>query len=170
MVPIKMPGSCKGTTASPAASPSPHVAPGTSVTWASEPPSSGPHFPVWAAFREYSAPGVPRGYYVHDLEHGAVVLLYNCALVAGGTAGCDEVVESLRNVVAKIPNDPLCTSPVRVRFVLTPDPLLQRAVAAVAWGQTYVADCVDETEMGAFVTAHYGQGPESFCTDGTTSF
>ena len=63
---------------SPPLQPGNHVPIGSNITtWDSNPPSSGDHYPVWAAFQEYDA-AVPRGYYVHDLEHGAVDFLYNC--------------------------------------------------------------------------------------------
>ena len=45
----------------------------------SNPPSSGPHYPIWADFKEYATP-VPDGYLVHAEEHGAV-LLRDCLAV-----------------------------------------------------------------------------------------
>jgi Protein of unknown function (DUF3105) len=148
-----------------------HVPIGSVITtWDSNPPSSGEHYPIWAAYQEYDA-AVPRGYYVHDLEHGAIDYLYNCALLDGGVdGGCDAIVSSLEQAVATMPDDPLCTAPVRVRFVLTPDPLIDYPVAAVAWGFTYQATCVDLPTLQAFASAHYAQGPEDFCTDGITGF
>src|SRR4051794_24902350 len=40
--------------------------------YASQPPSSGAHYPYWPLFRVYQQP-VPWGFLVHGLEHGAVV-------------------------------------------------------------------------------------------------
>lgn len=153
---------------SPPLQPGVHVPIGTDITsWDSNPPSSGEHYPIWAAFQEYDA-AVPRGYYVHDLEHGAIDYLYNCA--DGGDA-CAAMVTELEKAVADMPDDPLCTDPgVRVRFVMTPDPLIDHPVAAAAWGWTYQADCVDLPTLEAFAKAHYAQGPEDFCTNGTTGF
>jgi hypothetical protein len=111
---------------------------------------------------------VPRGYYVHDLEHGAIVFTYNC-----GAAGCPDIVAALHQAADSLPDDPLCTSAgegIRVRMVITPDPLLDVVVAAAAWGWTYKAACVDLPSLEAFAAAHYGQGPEDFCTNGTTQF
>ena len=51
-------------------------------------------------------------------------------------------------------------------MVLTPDPLLDTPIAAAAWGATYTATCIDEASLRAFADAHYGQGPEDFCSDG----
>lgn len=144
-----------------------HVPIGSSIQWDSNPPSSGDHYPIWAAYQAYTTP-VPRGYYVHDLEHGAIVLLYNC-----GDAGCPDIVNALQATSDAIPDDPLCTSGgqgVRVRTVITPDPLIETPVAAAAWGWVYKGQCADLPTLRAFALAHYGQGPEVLCANGTTLF
>lgn len=144
---------------------------GTTPEWGSNPPSSGSHYPQWAAYQEYTTP-VPRGFYVHNLEHGAVVLLYNCALVEGGEGGsaCEALRQGLREASASLPDDPLCTASVRVRTIITPDPLIPTPIAATAWGFVYRAPCVDLASLKAFVAAHYGKGREDECENGVTSF
>ena len=142
-----------------------HVDVGTDIRWPSNPPNSGPHFPVWAAYQEFTSP-VPRGYYVHDLEHGAVVLLSNCDQVSGD---CTPVLDALRAASASLPDDALCSS-VRVRTVITPDPLITEPLVAVSWGYVYRAACVDQPSLNAFVQAHYAQGPENLCANGVTQF
>jgi len=147
-----------------------HVPVGTKIDWSSNPPSSGPHYPIWAAFQAYASP-VPRAYYVHDLEHGAVVFLYNC-----GSTGCPDVVSTLQAAADSLPDDPMCaeeeggTESVRVRTVITPDPLIPTRVAAAAWGWIYLADCADLPTLKQFASAHYGQGPEESCSQGATAF
>jgi len=139
-----------------------HVPVGTHVNYNSNPPSSGPHYPVWAAFNVFDKP-VQREFYVHDLEHGAVVLLYKC----DAPSGCPEVVLALKQVSDALPDDPLCNkAPVRVRTVITPDPLLDVPVAAAAWGWTYKAKCVDVPSLTQFAKDHYAKGPEDLCADG----
>jgi hypothetical protein len=158
---------------SPPLQPGIHVPVGTDITsWDSNPPSSGEHYPIWAAFQEFDA-AVPRGYYVHDLEHGAVDFLYNCSADggAGADAGaCDAMIAGLRQAAASLPDDPMCDPSVRVRYVLTPDPLLDYPVAAAAWGWTYNAACLDLPTLEAFAKAHYAQAPEDSCGNGVTSF
>jgi hypothetical protein len=151
-----------------------HVDVGTDIQWNSNPPSSGEHYPVWAAYRDYGLlvppKTVPRGYYVHDLEHGAIVLLYQCPT---GDCGGGGIAGQLQAVADSLPADPLCVqlnNGVRVRTVITPDPLINSPVAAAAWGWTYTADCVDAPTLRQFALAHYGQGPEALCGDGTTDF
>jgi uncharacterized protein DUF3105 len=51
-----------------------HVAEGSATSYRSNPPASGPHYPVWLRYREYAEP-MARGYWGHNLEHGAVVVV-----------------------------------------------------------------------------------------------
>lgn len=146
---------------------SPHVPVGSPVTYNSTPPSSGPHFPMWANFVEYDKP-VPIGYLVHSMEHGAVVLLYKCESPTG--PGCADLVAGLRKVRDAAKTDPMCSAAVRVRVVIAPDPTLPKPIAAAAWGFTYQAACVDEPTLNQFVAENYALGPENFCNEGITTF
>lgn len=140
-----------------------HVDVGSFVAYDSNPPSSGPHYPVWAAYKEWDH-AFPRPYYVHDLEHGAIVFLYNC----GTDAGCTDVVATLRKAMNALPDDPLCAgSSVRVRALIAPDPNLDVPIAAAAWGWIYRAQCADLPTLTDFALQHYAQGPEALCSDGT---
>ena len=55
-----------------------HVAEGVLVEYGSTPPSSGEHWPRWAACGVYENE-LPDEYMVHNLEHGQVVISYNLA-------------------------------------------------------------------------------------------
>jgi hypothetical protein len=136
-----------------------HVADCSPVTYGSNPPSSGTHYQHWGAFRVYDS-ALPRGFWVHSMEHGAVVLTYSCR-------DCEDEVASARALIDSLPVDPLCSSggPSR-RVILTPDPLLETAWAAASWGHTLNADCFESEIFRAFVEAHYGAGPEQLCADG----
>src|SRR2546423_289122 len=152
-----------------------HVAPCLPVAYASNPPSTGNHYSIWAAFGIYETP-VPRGFWVHDLEHGAVVITYNCS-------DCSSELQAARAFIDVLPVDPACAGanggagPKR-RILLTPDPLLDVRFAASAWqgpaydnggpgtGYTLRAPCFDAVAFAAFVTAHYARGPEDLCYDG----
>jgi hypothetical protein len=131
------------------------------IAYATNPPSGGNHWPIWAAFKKYGSP-VHREMLVHDLEHGAVVLSYRC------DGACPDVVAALSSVFDGLA-DPLCLSipgGPAARAVLTPDPLLPTPIAAAAWGATYTATCIDVPSLRTFANAHYGGGRESFCADG----
>jgi len=139
-----------------------HVDVCSPVSYSSNPPASGHHYPVWAAFTSYTEP-VPRGFWVHDIEHGAVVLLYNCP------SGCDAEVAQAEALIAGLPEDPQCATsggPVR-RMVLTPDPLLDTRWAAAAWGWTLKSSCFEPDVFAEFVTSHYAHAPEDECAEGT---
>lgn len=159
-------GACNVRLAMPPLMDSPHVPEGTAVTYDSNPPSSGPHYPVWANFQEFTKT-IEDGYLVHSMEHGAVLLLYKCDPDAGAGA-CDAMAAALRAVRDAVPTDPACDPGIRVRVVLAPRPANDVAVAAAAWGNTYRADCVDAPSLAAFVAAHYAKAPENTCAAGSS--
>jgi hypothetical protein len=139
-----------------------HVAVCSPVTYATLPPCSGDHYPIWAAYKTYATP-VPEGFLVHDLEHGAVVLTYNCP------NGCAADVAAAQAMLDKLPADPDCAaqgSPVRRRVLMTPDPKLDVPFAASAWGWTLRAKCFDSAIFEAFALHHYNQGRENICANG----
>jgi Protein of unknown function (DUF3105) len=137
-----------------------HVPEGTQLAYCSNPPSSGTHYPVWAAFQEYSAP-VPWPYLVHSLEHGAVALFYKC------DGACPEVVEQLRKVRDNAAADPACAAGTK-RIIIAPSDSIPTKVAAAAWGKTYQAACVDMPTLEAFVRDNYAKTVENICNPGRT--
>jgi hypothetical protein len=133
-----------------------HVAEGSALRYQSDPPSSGAHYPTWARYAEYETP-VQRGHYVHNLEHGAIVVLYRPDAPA-------PTVDALRGAFRSVPDDPACG---HKRALLTPDPLMQPQTAVVAAGFVLSSNCVDATAIRAFVAAHRGRGPEDVCAHGS---
>ncbi len=158
--------SCEVIIDTPPLQPAQHVPVNTPIQYSSNPPSSGPHYAIWAAYTEY-AQAVDSRYLVHNLEHGALVLQYKCA------GDCPDTVKALRQVRDAIPDDPLCTSRgdgLRVRVIIAPSPDLDVPVAASVWGWTYKAQCVDIPTLTAFAREHYGQGEEATCANGQAVF
>lgn len=156
----QMVGPCGGTLEQLPSEPGTHMPVGADIEWSSNPPVIGAHFPVWAGWdRHY--PQLDRGYYVHNLEHGGIVLLYNCP------NGCPDVVQDLIGVVAATAKDDSCDIPITNRMLVVSDPLMpaEVQVAAVAWGQKYTASCFDPY-VTTFVRAHYRHGTEDTCADG----
>ncbi|MFO7177913.1 MAG: DUF3105 domain-containing protein [Pseudomonadota bacterium] len=140
-----------------------HVPECSSLTFSSNPPSSGKHYPSWAAFREFTEP-VPRGYWVHSIEHGAVAILYHCS-------DCASELEAARAMIDALPEEASCagTGAAR-RVVMTPDPLLDVRWAAAAWGFTLRSDCFEPEVFRDFVLEHIGRGPEDTCSPGIASW
>ncbi len=131
-----------------------HVAAPTHIDYEFSPPASGPHRPEWGRWGEYSY--LPPQRWVHNLEHGGIVLLYNPCVDKS-------VVDKLHAFAAARPGD----DGGEFRWVLTPYPGLKSAVAVVAWDWVYEANCVDPDAIEAFVKAHYRKAPEDAAADGT---
>jgi len=131
----------------------------SAMEYAASPPIFGDHYPVWAAYKTYDFP-VPLGYLVHDLEHGAVDIFYDCP------SGCADEVGAVQSFIDALPADPRCASDVRVQVVLVPRPGLGARWAASAWGYSVTADCFDPDIFGQFYADHHGRGPEDLCLQG----
>jgi hypothetical protein len=137
-----------------------HVPECSTIAYGTKPPSSGNHYDLWAAFKVYTN-AIPPGYWVHNLEHGAVVLTYNCP------DGCDADVAAAEAMLNALPPDRLCSATAAPRrTIMTPDPALDVRFAASAWGYTLRAECFDTDVFRSFVERHYGAGPEGVCGGG----
>lgn len=144
----------------PIASPAQHLDLCTPITYPTNPPAGGNHWPRWAAFATYDAP-VRHEMLVHDLEHGAILMLHDCA----------ECGTSITDVFSKVQIDhgidqKCIPSGGTARFIIAPDPDLDFPIAMAAWGATYNATCIDEASIAAFVEAHYAKGTEDICAPG----
>jgi hypothetical protein len=131
-----------------------HIACTSPATYLTVPPSSGNHYPTWPAADTYDAP-IPWGHLVHFMEHGGVVIAYNC-----GAAGCADEVARAQTLVAAVA-DAAC-SPARV--ILVPDPTLDVRWAAAAWTWTLRAPCFDAAAFSQFVVDHLGRAAETVCS------
>ncbi len=136
------------------------------VTYETNPPSSGDHWPLWAEYRLHEAP-VPRQMLVHNLEHGAVVMAHRCAGPEDCTA---DVLVAFEAAADSFGVDPLCANvpgaAIRSRVVMTEDPLLEFPISLSAWRATYTATCIDVPSMVEFLERRYGKGPEQTCAQG----
>jgi hypothetical protein len=137
-----------------------HLPECSNIIYATSPPVFGAHYPVWAAYQTYDYP-VPLGYLVHDLEHGAVVIFYDCP------DGCADEVATAQAFVDALPDDPRCSSDVRVQVILAPAVGLGARWAASAWSYSLTADCFDAETFGQFYADHHARGPEDLCNQGS---
>jgi hypothetical protein len=127
-----------------------HVSPGTPLNYKNNPPSSGPHYPTWARPGVYPDP-VDPGLWVHSLEHGYIVVLYNCP------NGCPELVQQLRQFYESAPPSKRYGYQ---KLVVTPYPQLEGRLAAVAWGRVYQLPDFDANELSRFYQTYVDKGPE----------
>jgi len=146
-----------------------HVDQGTVIdSWNSNPPSSGTHYPTHAAWAVNYPIIIDRGNYLHNEEHGGIVLLHNCM-----DENCAGQIPMLAAIGQALPQDPTCVSVgVNAKWLVTRDPLLPAdvSIAAAAWGWTFTASCVDEQRLSEFIAARYSNGgPARTQCDGPTT-
>lgn len=148
-------GPCNLEVATPPDEGADHAALCTPLSWGSNPPATGKHYPTWPVFRVYQKP-VPWGFLVHGLEHGVVVIAHNCP------GGCPDQVSQLEAMVAALPTKPSCSRP---PVIVTPDPNLDVPFAASAWGYTVRARCFDRERFTKFVQRQANHGREYSASD-----
>lgn len=132
---------------------------GTLVNYAHNPPASGNHWPCWAPYA-VATTVLPPEAWVHNLEHGGVVLLYQCA----DATSCPDAGAALAKVDADAPDAPTGGH----RVLVTADPTLPTPFAAVAWDWALAANAVNEPDLLCFIAAHEGMGPEDISADGNS--
>lgn len=137
-----------------------HIRVGTSASdWESF-PTSGNHWGAWAAWgREYSRP-VMRGFLLHGLEHGGIVLSYKCRSASESSAcrsARDQLVGLQRSFGWR-------------RVIVTPDPTQPAMFGVRMWRWGYLADCFDSASANAFMRAHYRRGREDIDADPPYSY
>ena len=123
-----------------------HVDEGSEVEWGNNPPHSGDHYPTWESWGEHDEV-VPRGNWVHNMEHGGIVLAYLCP-----DDSCPEALDVLRQVIEERPD---------ARVLMTADPELPgEGFAAVSWTWVYMFDEPDLDTLLCFVDQHFNHAPE----------
>ncbi|HXF98370.1 MAG TPA: DUF3105 domain-containing protein [Gaiellaceae bacterium] len=130
----------------------------TSKQWNTQPPTNGPHNQETVVYGAYEEP-VQTARLVHNLEHGAVYILYGGKVPASAVAQLRAFYERHRNGT-----------------ILAPYPSLGRRIALGAWvaqgprlsrasenGSGVLATCTrfDEPAFTAFLDAFQFRGPES---------
>ncbi len=133
-----------------------HVAVGTPLQFKSYPPASGTHFPSAVEAGVYPNAqlpqypnALPEGFWVHNLEHGYITLLYK-----PGTD--DAVVQQLAGMMTQLPPAKYG----RVKLVVTPYERMDTPITAVSWGYRLPLQTFDRDAILAFYRAHVDRGPE----------
>ncbi|HEX6513041.1 MAG TPA: DUF3105 domain-containing protein [Chloroflexota bacterium] len=114
------------------------------------PPVFGNHYAEWRPPGIYDSP-VPEGNFIHDLEHGGIVILYNCP------SGCPELVNQLKGLLTSLPKSSQYNE---VKLVISPNTKIQHQLALLAWDYEKDLDSFDESAIRQFYTAHLDRGPE----------
>jgi hypothetical protein len=129
-----------------------HVSPGDKVTYPICPPASGKHInqpprgPIPPKLYGPNDNAVPNGW-VHNLEHGGLVVLYSC-----DKGACDDATqEQLRALVTGFPASAVCglapgiVSPVVAHFEQMPTKF-----AALIWDRVMYMDTLDTQQIYDF--------------------
>jgi hypothetical protein len=155
-----------------------HEAVGNTVTYRYCPPASGKHYnatnqgPIRGGLYGPGDVTVPPGW-VHNLEHGAIVLLYSCKAPEGQTApACtDAGQQQLKDLLARWPDSPICKIP---KGALTP--VIARfddmatSYAALVWDVVLPMDQIDETLLFDFYARNAElYNPEKQCSEPTAA-
>lgn len=157
-----------------------HVTPGQVVEYNSNPPTSSNHYPDWTRPGIYSTIPDDR-YLVHSLEHGYIIISYNCdsptktqtglkldsyqpeassvAILKAATdsgipvnfQNCSDQVDKLTQIYNK--KGPY-------KLIMVPRPSLDSKIALTAWGTLLKLDQIDEKQILDFINAYRNRGPE----------
>ena len=120
-----------------------HFCMDTKISYDHSVPTHGNHRPIWPKFGEYKF--VPAQRWLHNIEHGAVVMLYH-------PCTHPDTVHSLRRLV---------TGCIR-KHIITPYTNMpeDRPLALVAWGCRLYMSEVDEKTVVNFIREKGLKGPE----------
>jgi Protein of unknown function (DUF3105) len=127
-----------------------HVAVGQPhAPYTSNPPTSGPHYDTPAPWGD-SHTTLPEERWIHNLEHGGIVALYNCP------QGCPALVKSLDDFLKSGPMSQYGY----VKMVVTPYNKIPNKLTLVAWGYYLPLADFDDAAMQQFFADHQDNGPE----------
>ena len=134
-----------------------HVVPPARVTYNHNPPTSGCHYnlgypdaPIQTG--AYDKTVAPEDW-VHNLEHGYIVVLYNCP------SGCPTEFQQLRTWYHSLPADPTGAVPY-AKVLILPWPTMDVPFAAVSWDWYDPVPVFSIDEVQRFYANHVGRGAE----------
>lgn len=120
----------------------------------SDPPTSGPHAPPIGAGFYDEAP--PDENLVHNLEHGYVILWYNCTGL--DETGCQTLKTQIRDVMDRA--KPVVIGTDVKKLIAVPRPSMEARIALTSWGRIDKLTTFNETEIMEFVRDFRNQAPE----------
>lgn len=119
----------------------------------SDPASSGPHYAdssaptPWGVYTQE----VPDEVFLHNEEHGGVVITYRPDLPA-------DQIKKLQDLFAPPYSDPKFTPS---KAIVTPRSKNTRPIELAAWTYTFSLDSFDQTKLENFYLQHVGKSPEA---------
>ncbi|MCY4529810.1 MAG: DUF3105 domain-containing protein [Chloroflexi bacterium] len=119
---------------------------GSHAPYNASPPTSGWHFDRWASWGIKTEP-LPPELFIHNMEHGGVILHYNCP------DGCPGEVEMMSDIVSRTDET-----------ILMPNPEMESRFALTAWNWLLTMEEYDDQQARDFVRSHLNSpnAPEWF--------
>ena len=149
-----------------------HVSLGSFVRYALCPPASGKHYnatgegPIRPGVFGPDDQATPQGW-IHNLEHGGLVVLYRCA---SGDSGCSDADQTrFKDLYASFPNSPICNLPAgSVGPIVARFDQMDWPYAVLLWGQVLPMDSFDPQLILDFFTQQGERSnPEPLCAKPT---
>lgn len=113
------------------------------------PPTSGPHYPQWAQWKYFDDPLSPE-FFVHNLEHGGVVVLFNCS------NDCSAEKQMLHDAYTFVKPSKYGYP----KLVVSPYSNLKTKFALLAWDKLVQTDTLDRSMLEQFYNMFVDKGPE----------
>lgn len=162
-----------------------HVPVGEKVEYNSNPPTSGKHYEDWIRSGVYEQPQ-EDGYLVHSLEHGYVIMSYNCdkqvtsnklqvtsLVYAHGieeATSSSDIASSSANLPPNFRSEEchklvdqltaIYEKKSKKKLIVVPRPNLDTRIAITAWTYLDKFNQFDQNRIEKFIDAHLNQGPE----------
>lgn len=131
----------------------------------SNPPTSGPHYEKTEEWGIYDRELVVERL-VHNLEHGGIVIFYNCDYPYTTTgqedtaawkekqkSRCDDIKSSLKSIAERLQKKDR-------KVILAPSKTIDTTIALAAWGWYDKMLNFDEKRIKKFFNDHINKGPE----------
>ncbi len=132
-----------------------HVQPGEShEPYNSDPPTSGPHY-AQAARAGFYTEAPPDELLVHNLEHGYVIIWYNCSNLT--PEACEQLQADIEAAMQKAGDSPVTHTP---KLIAVPRPAMDAQLALTTWGRLDKFDAFDEERILNFIHAFRDKAPE----------
>jgi hypothetical protein len=112
----------------------------------SDPPTGGWHYDTPWNPGFYETP-VADEYLVHNLEHGYIVISYDCSKLSD----CESTKTQIRQLLQRYNN---------WKIIAVPRKNADAAIALTSWGWLEKLNGYDAAKMTAFINVHRDQGPE----------
>ncbi|TMC50554.1 MAG: DUF3105 domain-containing protein [Chloroflexi bacterium] len=141
-----------------------HVAPPAKVQYLHNPPTSGCHYSLGGGVApiQHGAydKAIPAEYWVHNLEHGYIAVLYNCP--GGGPTGCPDDFQKLRDWLHRQSPDP--GGQAYSKIIILPWTTMKPRFALVSWDWYLPMQTLDINQVQRFYDNHVGKSPEGLAS------